>query len=30
MKYKLSKLALKDLDGIWEYTLQQWSRQQAN
>ena len=30
MKYKLSKLALKDIDGIWEYTLQQWSRQQAN
>ncbi len=30
MKYKLSKLALKDVDGIWEYTLQNWSRNQAN
>lgn len=28
--YEISKLALKDLDEIWEYTAKQWSKQQAN
>ncbi|MBK9680040.1 MAG: type II toxin-antitoxin system RelE/ParE family toxin [Saprospiraceae bacterium] len=28
--FEISKLALKDLDDIWEYTAEQWSRQQAN
>ena len=30
LKYKLSKLALRDLDGIWEYTFETWSKAQAN
>lgn len=29
-KYKLSKLAEKDLSGIWRYTLDTWSREQAD
>ena len=29
-KYRLSKLAEKDLAGIWRYTLDNWSREQAN
>lgn len=29
-KYKLSRLAEKDLAGIWRYTLENWSREQAN
>ncbi len=28
--YEISKLALKDLDSIWLYTSDQWSKQQAN
>ena len=28
--YKLSKQAEKDLTGIWQYTLETWSREQAN
>ena len=28
--YKLSKRAIKDLEGIWRYTLDTWSREQAN
>lgn len=28
--FEISKLALKDLDDIWEYSAEQWSRQQAN
>jgi toxin ParE1/3/4 len=32
MKYnfELSKLALKDLDDIWNYTCKHWSKNQAN
>ena len=29
-RYRLSKLAEKDLAGIWQYTLEHWSREQAN
>ena len=29
-KYKLSKRAVKDLSGIWRYTLETWSREQAD
>lgn len=29
-RYKLSKLAEKDLAGIWRYTVDNWSREQAN
>lgn len=29
-KYELSKRAEKDLAGIWRYTLDTWSREQAN
>ena len=29
-KYRLSRLAEKDLAGIWRYTLDNWSRDQAN
>ena len=29
-KYRLSKLAEKDLAGIWRYTLDNWSREQAD
>lgn len=28
--FEISKLALNDLDEIWKYTAQQWSKQQAN
>ncbi len=28
--YELSKLALEDLNSIWEYTAKQWSIEQAN
>lgn len=28
--FEISKLALKDIDDIWEYTAEQWSIQQAN
>ena len=28
-KYRLSRLAEKDLAGIWRYTLENWSREQA-
>lgn len=28
--FEISKLALKDLDDIWEYTAEQWSKPQAN
>jgi len=30
LHYELSKLALKDIDNIWEYTLDTWSKAQAN
>ena len=30
MKYKLSKEALRDLEGIWHYTVGTWSREQAD
>jgi len=29
MKYIISKLALEDIDSIWEYTVQEWSIKQA-
>lgn len=29
-RYQLTKLALKDLENIWVYTLQHWSLNQAN
>lgn len=29
-KYKLSRRAVKDLSGIWRYTVDTWSRQQAD
>jgi toxin ParE1/3/4 len=29
-KFEISKLALEDLDNIWEYTVEQWSKEQAN
>ena len=29
MKYKLSTLALEDINSIWEFTLQNWSIEQA-
>jgi len=29
MNYKLSKLALEDIDSIWEYTVKNWSIKQA-
>ena len=29
-RYRLSKLAEKDLAGIWRYTVDYWSREQAN
>ncbi|MBK9257411.1 MAG: type II toxin-antitoxin system RelE/ParE family toxin [Saprospiraceae bacterium] len=28
--YEISRLALKDLDDIWHYTIEHWSKQQAN
>lgn len=30
MKYKLSREALRDLEGIWRYTVGTWSREQAD
>lgn len=29
-KYELTKKAVEDLTGIWEYTLEKWSEQQAD
>jgi toxin ParE1/3/4 len=29
-KYRISKAASRDLDGIWEYTLYKWSKEQAD
>jgi len=29
-KYKISRLALKDIDSIWTFTSQNWSKTQAN
>lgn len=29
-KFEISKLALEDLNNIWEYTAEQWSKPQAN
>jgi len=29
MNYELSKIALEDIDSIWEYTVQNWSIKQA-
>ena len=29
-KYRLSATAIKDLDGIWEYTFLNWSKDQAD
>jgi toxin ParE1/3/4 len=28
--FEISKLALEDLNDIWEYSAEQWSKQQAN
>ena len=28
-KYSISKKALTDLDGIWDYTIERWSEEQA-
>jgi toxin ParE1/3/4 len=28
--FEISRLALEDLDNIWNYTAQQWSKEQAN
>ncbi len=30
LSFELSSLALKDLEGIWDYTAEQWSKEQAN
>jgi len=30
LKFKISKLALQDLDSIWLYTFENWSKTQAN
>lgn len=30
IEFEISKLAIKDLDGIWEYTAEFWSKEQAN
>ena len=29
-KYRISATAIKDLDGIWEYTFTNWSKNQAD
>ncbi len=29
-QYRISKQAIEDLDGIWIYTLQKWSKEQAD
>lgn len=28
-KFEISELALEDLDNLWEYTVEQWSKEQA-
>lgn len=30
LSFEISKLALEDLDNIWEYSVEQWSKEQAN
>ena len=30
VKYRISETAIKDLDGIWEYTYTNWSKEQAD
>lgn len=30
LNFEISKLALEDLDIIWVYTVEQWSKEQAN
>ena len=30
LKLGISELALEDLDNIWEYTVEEWSIEQAN
>ncbi|NOT37999.1 MAG: type II toxin-antitoxin system RelE/ParE family toxin [Saprospiraceae bacterium] len=30
LKFEISELALEDLNKIWEYTVEQWSKEQAN
>jgi len=29
-KYRISEIAIEDLDGIWEYTFVNWSKEQAD
>lgn len=29
-KYRISETAIRDLDGIWEYTFHKWSTEQAD
>ena len=29
-KYRISEVAINDLDGIWEYTFLKWSKEQAD
>lgn len=30
LKFEISELALEDLDNLWKYTVEQWSKGQAN
>ncbi len=30
LNFQISTLALKDLENIWEYTVEQWSKEQTN
>ncbi len=30
LKFEISELALEDLVNIWQYTVEQWSKEQAN
>lgn len=30
LNFEISRLALEDLNNIWNYTLEQWSKEQAN
>jgi toxin ParE1/3/4 len=30
LKFEISELALEDLDNIWQYTVEEWSKEQAN
>lgn len=30
LNFQISTLALEDLENIWEYTVEQWSKEQAN